>query len=100
MAMSGRKAAALRQKKRKADSSDDEGTAELSSSKKAKVSAVALTPQPLISESEPMDATPTRKAWAMEEIVDTTGRILYEVDSDQCDFECIRALEGELWRKC
>jgi hypothetical protein len=81
MAMSGRKAAALRQKKQKVDSSDDEGTAEPSSSKKAKVSAVALTPQPLISESEPMDTTPTRKAWAVEEMVDTTGRILYEVDS-------------------
>jgi hypothetical protein len=85
--MSGRKAATVRQKKRKADSSDDDGTAELSSSKKAKVSAVALTLQPLISESEPMDSTSTRKALAMEKTVDTTGRILYEVDSDQCNFE-------------
>jgi hypothetical protein len=44
MAMAGRKAAALWQKKRKADSSDNEGTAEPSFSKKAKVSAVVLTP--------------------------------------------------------
>jgi hypothetical protein len=50
--MSGRKAAALREKKWIANSSDDEGTVELSSSKKAKVSAVALTPQPLIWEPE------------------------------------------------
>jgi hypothetical protein len=62
MAMSGRKAAALRQKKQKADSSNDESTAEPSSSKKAKVSAVALTSQPLISELEPMDATLTGNA--------------------------------------
>jgi hypothetical protein len=59
MAISGRKAAALQQKKRKEDSSDDEGTAGPSSSKKAKVSAVALTLQPLISESELIDAIPT-----------------------------------------
>jgi hypothetical protein len=62
MAMYGRKAATLWQKERKTDSSDDEGTVEPSSSKKVKVSAVALTPQPLTSEPEPMDATFIRKA--------------------------------------
>jgi hypothetical protein len=41
--MSGRKAAALQQKKRKADPSDNEGTLEPSSSKKANVSAIVLT---------------------------------------------------------
>jgi hypothetical protein len=87
MAMSGRKAAALWQKKRNANSSRDEGSAELSSSKKANVSAVVLTPQALISESEPRDTTPTGKAWAVEETVDTIGRIQYEVDSHQCDVE-------------
>jgi hypothetical protein len=35
---------------------------ELSSSKKAKVSTVAPTPHPLISELEPMDAISTGKA--------------------------------------
>jgi hypothetical protein len=43
IAISSRKVAALQQKKRKADSSDDKGTVEPSSSKRAKVSAVALT---------------------------------------------------------
>jgi hypothetical protein len=62
MAMSGRKAATLWKRKWVADSSDDEGTVELSSSKRAKISAVVLTPQLLISEPEPMDATSTRKA--------------------------------------
>jgi hypothetical protein len=62
MAMSGRKMAALWQMKWMADSSDNKGTMELSSSKKAKVSAVALTPQPLISEPEPKEATSTGKA--------------------------------------
>jgi hypothetical protein len=47
--------------KQKVDSSDDESTVEPSSSK-AKVSAVALTPFPLISESEPIDTTSTLKA--------------------------------------
>jgi hypothetical protein len=87
MAMSGRNAAALWQKKQQADYSDIEGTDEPSSSTKAKVSAVAVTPQPLISESEPMDTTPTGNAWAAEETVNPRGRILYEVNSDQCDFE-------------
>jgi hypothetical protein len=62
MAMLGRKASALRQKKRKPDSSDDEDTVDPSSSKKVKVSAVALTPQPLISEPEPMNTTSIRNA--------------------------------------
>jgi hypothetical protein len=87
IAMSGRKAAALWQKKRKADSSDDKGTAEPCLSKKAKVSTVALTPQPLSCKSELIDATPTGQAWAIEETLDATGRILYEVDSHQYDFE-------------
>jgi hypothetical protein len=87
IALSGRKVAALWQKKRKADSSDDYSTVERSSSKRAKVSAVALTLQPLILEPERMDATSTRKAWAAEETVDTMGRILYSVDSDQYDFD-------------
>jgi hypothetical protein len=60
---------------------------EPSSSKIAKVSPVALTLQPLISEPEPMDATSTGESWVVEETVDTTGQILYKVDSDQCDFE-------------
>jgi hypothetical protein len=34
-----------------------------------------------------MDTTPTGKAWAMEETVDTMGRIQYELDSDQGDFD-------------
>jgi hypothetical protein len=42
--------AAHRQKNQKVDSSDDEGMVEPSSSKKAKVSAIALTRQLLISE--------------------------------------------------
>jgi hypothetical protein len=71
MAMSGRKAAALRQMKRKADSSDDEGTAEMPASKNVKISAGALTLPPLISKSEPIDAIPTRKAWERKEMVDT-----------------------------
>jgi hypothetical protein len=87
MAMSGSKAAAFQQKKWKADSSYDEGTVELSSSKKAKVSDVALIPQLLILELELIDTTSTGKAGAAEESVDTTGRSLYEVDSDQADFE-------------
>jgi hypothetical protein len=87
MAIFARKAAILQQKNRKADSSDDEGTVEPSSSKKAKVSAVILTPQLLISELEPIDTTSTRNAWVAEETLYTMGRILYEVDSDQCDFE-------------
>jgi hypothetical protein len=62
MVISGRKAVMLWQKKQKADSSDDEGTMEPSSSRIAKVSAGALTPQPLISDPEPMDATSTGKA--------------------------------------
>jgi hypothetical protein len=62
MAMSGRTVATLWENKRKADSSDDEGTMEPSSSKKTKVSAVALIPHPLISEPEPMDTTSTEKA--------------------------------------
>jgi hypothetical protein len=73
MAMSGRKAAALWQNKRKADFSNDEGTVEPSSSNKAKVSVVALTPQPLISEPEPMDAASTGNAWAPEKMVDSMG---------------------------
>jgi hypothetical protein len=60
--MSSRKIAALRQKKWTVDSSDDEATVEPSSSKKAKVSTVALTLQPLISKSELMDTTSTGKA--------------------------------------
>jgi hypothetical protein len=87
MAMSGRKVAALRQKKYKADSSDDEGTANRLDSKKAKVSTIALMPQPLVLEPEPMDITPTGKSWNPEETVDTTGQVLYEVDSNQCDFD-------------
>jgi hypothetical protein len=87
MAMSGRKATALRQTKWKADSSNDEGSVDPSSSKKAKVSAIALTPQPLISEPEPMDAISTRTAWVAEEMVDIKGRILNELDLDQCHFE-------------
>jgi hypothetical protein len=62
MAISGRKAAALWENKREGDSSNDDGCAEPSPSKKAKVSAIALIPQRLISESEPIDATPTRQA--------------------------------------
>jgi hypothetical protein len=85
--MSGRKAATLRQKKRNTGSSDDKGTVEPSSSKKAKVSAVVLTSLPLILELDPMDASSTGQAWAWEKMVDTIGRILYEVDSDQFDFE-------------
>jgi hypothetical protein len=73
MVIFGRKAATVRQKKRKADSSDDEDTVEPSSSKKAKVSAIVLTLQPSISEPEPMDATSTGKAWVAEEILDTMG---------------------------
>jgi hypothetical protein len=71
MAMFRRTAAALRQKKRKPDSSDDKGTVELSASKKAKVSAIALSPQLLISEPDRMDPTSTRVAWAVEKMVDT-----------------------------
>jgi hypothetical protein len=44
MAMSSRKAATLEEKIRNADSSDNEGTVKPSSSKKVKVSAVALIP--------------------------------------------------------
>jgi hypothetical protein len=62
MAISGRKVAALRQKKRKVDSSDDEGTVEPSSFKKAEVSAGTLTLQLLISDLEPIDTISTRKA--------------------------------------
>jgi hypothetical protein len=87
MPISGRKAAAAQQKKRKADSSENDGTAKPSFSKNAKVSTVALTPQLLISESEAIDAIPTGNAWAVEAMVDTTGRILDEVDSHQCDFQ-------------
>jgi hypothetical protein len=87
MAMSGMTAATLRQKKRKADSSDDEDRLDPSSSNKAKISAVALTLQPLILESEPTDATSTRTASVVEEMVDTMGQILYEVDLDQCDIK-------------
>jgi hypothetical protein len=60
-------------KKQNADFSDDEGTAGWSTSKKAIVSAFALTLQLLISESDPMDAIPTEIAWAVEKMVDTTG---------------------------
>jgi hypothetical protein len=87
MAIFSRKAAAFREKKRKADSCDDEGAADLSSLKKAKVSAVALAPQALISEAEPIDGNPTCKAWAVEMTVDNTGRILYEINLDQCKFD-------------
>jgi hypothetical protein len=69
-----------------ADSADDEVTTEPSSSKETKVSTVAHTPKPLISDSEPMDATPTRKAGTVEEMVDNTGQILDKVHWDQCDF--------------
>jgi hypothetical protein len=96
MAMSGRKAGALWQKKQKADSSNDEDTDEPSSSKKVKVSTVALTSQPLISKSEPMDATPTRTAWAVDEKVDTMGGILYVVIQINVTLSYIRALE-EYW---
>jgi hypothetical protein len=85
--MSGGKQLPFRRRNEKRIPSDDEGTAELSSSKKAKVSTIALTSLLLIFESEVMDITPTGKAWAMLETVDTMGQILYEVDSDQCDFE-------------
>jgi hypothetical protein len=34
-----------------------------------------------------MDATPRGQAWALEELVDIIGQILYQVDFDQCDFE-------------
>jgi hypothetical protein len=63
MAMSGRKAAGRWQKNRKVDASDDKGIAEPSSSKKPTESAIPLGPQPLISESDPIDATPTGNAW-------------------------------------
>jgi hypothetical protein len=96
MAMSGRKPATLWQKKRKPDSSDDDVTVEPSSSQKVKVSAVALTPQPLISELEPIDTTSTRQAWAIEQRVDTMGQILYNLDSDQCNFELHSSSEREL----
>jgi hypothetical protein len=62
MTILSKKAGNLRQTKLKADSADDKDTVELSSSKKAKVNAVGLTSQPLISEPEPMDATSTGKA--------------------------------------
>jgi hypothetical protein len=39
------------------------------------------------SEFELIDATCTRNALAMEDMVDTISRILYEVDLDQSDFE-------------
>jgi hypothetical protein len=87
LAMSSRKTAVLREKKRKADSSDDGGTLELSSSKKVKVCAIALTPQLLISDPELIDATSTGNTWATEKTVDTMGQILYEIDSDQYNFE-------------
>jgi hypothetical protein len=80
--MSGRTVAAFRQKKQKADSSADEGTVEPSSSNKAKVSAVVLTPQLLIWEPEPMDATSIGQTWATEKTVDTIGQSLYEVALD------------------
>jgi hypothetical protein len=86
MAMSDRTAVTLQQKKRMPDSSDNEGTVVPASSKKAKVSAIGLTLQLLILELEPMDVTTTGKAYAVEKTVDTTDQILYEVDSDQCDF--------------
>jgi hypothetical protein len=85
--MSGKKVAPLWQKNRNAESSDDEGTMEPSSFKKVKVSAIAITPHPLISESEPMDVTSTGKARVAEEMVDTMSRIIYKVDFDQCDLE-------------
>jgi hypothetical protein len=44
---------------------------ELSSSKKAKVSAIELTPQPLILESGPMEATSIGKNWVAEELVNS-----------------------------
>jgi hypothetical protein len=87
MSIASRKPTVLRQKKRKRDSFDDEGTAELSCSKLVIVCAIALTQQPLISESEAMDATPNRKARAMEATVDRLGRIVFQLVSDQCDFE-------------
>jgi hypothetical protein len=71
--MSGKKAATLRQNNRRAESSDDEGTVETSSSKQAKVSAVPLTLHPLISEPDPIDATSSGQIWGAEEMVDTTG---------------------------
>jgi hypothetical protein len=53
----------------------------------ANVSSVSLTPQPVISELEPMDTTSTGKFWVAEESIDTMGQILYKVDSDQCDLD-------------
>jgi hypothetical protein len=73
IASSGKKVATLLKKKRKANSSDVEGTVGPSSSKKAKVSTVALIPQPLISEPELMDITYTGTARVAEEMVDTMG---------------------------
>jgi hypothetical protein len=86
MAMSARKTVAIWQMKWNADSSIDESTMEQLSSKKAKVNAIALNPPPLNLEPEPIDATSTRNIWAAEATVDIMGRILYEVNSDQCDF--------------
>jgi hypothetical protein len=98
MAISSRQPAAIWQKKRKADSSDDESTVELSSSKEAKVSAVAITPQPLILKLEPMDLTSTGKPWAAEKTLDTISQILYEVDLDQFGFNLYYSSDKELWK--
>jgi hypothetical protein len=82
--MSGRKAATVREKEWIVDISHDEGTVHPSFSKKAKVSYVTLTLEPLISEPEPMGTTSTGKGWVAKPTVDTMGRILYNVDWDQC----------------
>jgi hypothetical protein len=73
LAISDSNAATHVEKKRNLDFSENQGTIDPSSPKKAQVSPVALTPEPLISEPEPMDTTCTGKAWAMEKVVDTTG---------------------------
>jgi hypothetical protein len=87
MALSGRKVVAFWQKKRKQDSSDDKDSVEPATSKNAKLSVVALNPYRLISEQQPMDTICPETAWVASETVDTMGRILDEVDFDQCDFE-------------
>jgi hypothetical protein len=87
MAMSGRKVATLRQKKRISDFSDDEGTVDPSCSKKAQVSAIAPIPPLLISKPELMDTIFSGKAWTLEKIVETRCQILYKLESDQSDFE-------------
>jgi hypothetical protein len=64
-----------------------DSTPDQSNSKKTKVSTVVLILQSVILETEPVNIISSHKSWNLDEMLNTTGRVLYMVDSDQSNFD-------------